>query len=193
MLENLKKYQIILGSASPRRQELLKTIGLEFQIRIAKNEETYPIDLCPTEIAKYLASQKADEIAIGSAENELIITADTIVVHQNKILNKPKDAKEAKQMLEKLSAQQHEVITGVCLKTKQHKKIFASSTKVYFKKLEPKEIKYYIEQYQPFDKAGAYGIQEWIGIIGIEKIEGSYVNVVGLPIERLYQELIHFD
>lgn len=179
---------ILLASNSPRRKELLAGLGLQFEVRVKEVHEDFPEHLQREQVAEFLASQKADAYT-SDLQNEVLITADTIVCLGKRILNKPADALEAFEMLKALSGTHHEVITGVCILTKNSKTIFHDVTKVYFKKLVDEEINYYIEHYKPFDKAGAYGIQEWIGKIGIEKIEGSYFNVVGLPVQKLYTYL----
>lgn len=179
---------ILLASNSPRRKELLASLGLTFEVRVKEVHEDFPEHMQREEVAEYLASHKADAYA-NDLKDEVLITADTIVCLGDRILNKPADAKEAFEMLRALSGAGHEVITGVCLLTRESKKVFHDTTKVYFKKLSDEEINYYINHYKPFDKAGAYGIQEWIGMIGIEKIEGSYFNVVGLPVQKLYMHL----
>lgn len=192
MLNNLKDYQIILASQSPRRHQMLKELGLVFQIRTKEVEEIYPNGLEPEQIPVYLSELKAKAFEANLATNELIITADTIVCVDDWILGKPKDRDEAVQMLNALSNRSHQVISGVCLMSKDKKVSFSTVTNVHFKALTEEEISYYIDNYKPFDKAGAYGIQEWIGFVGIDGIEGSYFNVVGLPIQRLYQELLNF-
>lgn len=194
MLQNkLKQYNLILASGSPRRKHLLEEMGLDFHIVVQQVEEISPADMDPSSTAEYLSELKA--AAFGSdemAENELIITADTIVTLDKDILGKPVDRTDAVQMLNKLSGKTHQVITGVTLKTRNRQHTFAVTTDVTFKKLSNEEIDYYIDTYKPFDKAGAYGIQEWIGHAAIEKIDGSYFNVMGLPTHRLYEELISF-
>ncbi len=187
------KYKIILASRSPRRQHLLKEIGLDFKVKIKDVEESYPKNFRKEEIVLYLCKLKASVFNTDNFENnELLITADTIVCLDEEVLNKPDNRDEAVKMLEKLSGQKHEVITGVCLKSKDKCKSFYVSTDVYFKKLSPEEIEFYVDNFKPYDKAGSYGIQEWIGYVGIEKINGSYFNVVGLPTSRLYEELKNF-
>ena len=183
--------KIILASKSPRRKELLNLLDVEFSIEVRAVNEVFSDRLKTDEVAEYLARLKADAFK-SIKPDELIITADTVVVLNDEILGKPKNTSEAQQMLKNLSGKSHLVITGVCLKTNDRLISFSSSTKVYFKKLTTSEIDYYIENYQPFDKAGSYGIQEWIGAIGITKIEGSYYNVVGLPIYKLNEELKQF-
>ena len=182
---------IILGSQSPRRKELLAGLDLQFTIKVIPGlKETYPNTLKGEEIPVYLAEQKADAYTL--ADNDLLITADTIVWLDGKVYGKPTDEEEAKNMLRALSGKTHEVITGVCLRTNQKNVSFASTTKVTFAQLTEEEIEYYIRKYRPMDKAGSYGVQEWIGYIGVEHIEGSYFNVMGLPIQRLYTALKQF-
>ena len=192
LLSKLKNKKIILGSASPRRQELLKSLGIDFEIRVSDLKEKYPKNLKEKEISEFLATQKSEHLSKMLKGEELLITADTIVVKGDRVLNKPKDKLEAKEMLEFLSGDEHLVITSVCLRDQQNQVVFSSVTKVFFKSLSAAEIDFYVKEYKPFDKAGAYGIQEWIGLVGIEKIEGSYFNVVGLPVVKLYQKLIQF-
>ncbi len=187
--EKLKNKNIILASGSPRRQELFKELGLEFSIQVKAIEEIYPSTLKGTEITDYLAELKADAFT-DLAENDIVITADTIVWLNDKAIEKPKDKKHAIEMLQELSGTGHQVITSICIKTQTSQKVFYDETMVYFKPLSMEEIIYYVEKYQPFDKAGAYGIQEWIGFIGVNKIEGSYFNVMGLPVHKLYEELM---
>ncbi|MDQ1769486.1 septum formation protein Maf [Labilibaculum sp. A4] len=192
MLNNLKDYQLILASQSPRRHQMLKELGLIFEIRTKEVEEIYPEGLIPDQIPVYLAELKAKAFGADFKSNELVITADTIVCVDDWILGKPNDRDDAVKMLNALSDRSHQVISGVCLMSKDKKISFSTTTNVHFKALSEEEIDYYIDNYKPFDKAGAYGIQEWIGFIGIDGIEGSYFNVVGLPIQRLYQELLKF-
>jgi septum formation protein len=187
--EKLKNKNIILASGSPRRQELFKELGLEFSIQVKAIEEIYPSTLKGTEITDYLAELKADAFT-DLAENDIVITADTIVWLNDKAIEKPKDKQHAIEMLQELSGTGHQVITSICIKTQTSQKVFYDETMVYFKPLSMEEIIYYVEKYQPFDKAGAYGIQEWIGFIGVNKIEGSYFNVMGLPVHKLYEELM---
>lgn len=191
---HLKKYQIILGSQSPRRLELLKELGVDFKVD-SKNgvDEVFPSNLSPVEVAIYLAELKASPYSEElKNSNKLIITADTIVCIESEILGKPQNRLEAISMLQKLSGKMHKVITGVALSSNNKKKSFSAVTHVFFKDLSNNEIEYYVDTYKPFDKAGSYGIQEWIGMIGIERIEGSYFNVVGLPIQQLYTALLNF-
>jgi septum formation protein len=187
--ERLKNYNIILASASPRRQQFFKDLNLNFTIQLKPVKETYPSDLKETEITDYLANLKAEAFT-NLAKDDVLITSDTIVWLNNKALEKPKNETEAFKMLSALSGKEHKVITSVSIKTNIFQKIFNDTTSVIFKELSDAEIKYYIKNYQPFDKAGAYGIQEWIGFIGIKEIKGSYFNVVGLPVHKLYEELM---
>lgn len=183
-------HKIILASNSPRRKDLLSGIDLEYDIVILPNiDESYPIDTPKEDVALYIAKKKAQAYTSLLIENELVITADTVVVIGEKILGKPIDEEDAKQMLRELSGKSHQVITGVCLTSKEKQKYFSVVSDVRFSNLDESEIEYYVSKYKPLDKAGAYGIQEWIGYIGIEYIGGSYFNVMGLPIQRLYQEL----
>ncbi len=182
-------YQFVLASQSPRRQAILKEMGLHFVLRKSNlGEEIIPDDLEPWQIAEHLAEQKADYTDIHN-DNELIITADTIVCINDKVLGKPTNYSDAFQMLKLISGKTHQVITGICLKDKHTKESFHALTDVSFAELSDEEIRNYIERYKPYDKAGAYGIQEWIGYIGIEKVKGSYFNVVGLPSQLLYKKL----
>ena len=181
---------IILASKSPRRKKLLELINLNFKVEIREVNEVFPKSLAIEKVSEYLAKLKAEAFT-NINNNQIIITADTIVIQDKEILGKPKDKTEAKKMLQSLSNRDHIVMTGVCIKSKYNTISFSSTTKVFFKKLLSSEIEYYIENYKPFDKAGAYGIQEWIGAIGITKIEGCYFNVVGLPIQELNQQLIN--
>ena len=192
-LQKLEKYDIWLASKSPRRQQMLYDLGLEFKI-VTKDglEENYPENLKKEEIPVFLAKQKAAAYEKEQNDKSLLITADTIVWSENKVLGKPKDYKDAVNIISSLSGKKHVVITGVCLTSSEKQKSFFSTTEVFFKELTIDEIDYYVTNYKPYDKAGAYGIQEWIGYIGIEKIIGSYFNVVGLPIQKLYSELIDF-
>lgn len=186
--QKLSKYSIILGSASPRRQQFFKDLQLNFTIQVKEVDEVYPAELQGSEITDYLADLKSKAFT-NLRDNELVITSDTIVWLENKALEKPKNEAEAFAMLRKMSGKKHEVITSISLKTAHSQKIVNDTTAVFFKELTDEEIKYYIKNHQPFDKAGGYGIQEWIGFIGIEKIEGSYFNVMGLPVHKLYKEL----
>lgn len=192
-MNHLSGYKIILASNSPRRQQLLRQMGVTFDVKVRPVDEAFPDNLTKEEVALYLSRKKA--MAFGDDElgsDFLIITADTIVCLGDEILNKPENEDHAREMLQKLSAEKHTVITGVTLRSCSKLKSFFDATDVYFKALNKDEIDYYITHYKPFDKAGAYGIQEWIGLIGIEKIEGAYANVVGLPTARLFDELMRF-
>jgi septum formation protein len=184
-------YRLILASKSPRRQELLRSLEVDFEIRTKDVDEDFPEDLNPNLVAEFLAIKKSEAFE-KLAENELLLTSDTTVICNGKILNKAADYNEAFGMIEMLSGKSHEVITGVCLRTKDQRIAFSETTKVTFATLTTAEIDHYIKQYKPFDKAGAYGIQEWIGMIGIEKIEGDFYNVMGLPLHRLYRALTQF-
>ena len=191
--QRFEKYHLILASQSPRRQYLLKELGLNFEIRTTHVPELYPENLSPEQIAVFLAELKADSFDTSRLDAKtLIISADTIVCVESEILGKPGNYEEAVRMLLKLSGRKHEVISAVCLKTKSKRRTFSVSSSVYFKELSMEEIDYYIENFQPFDKAGGYGIQEWIGYIGISKIEGSFFNIMGLPVKEFYEELLKF-
>ena len=191
--KKLKYFQVVLGSGSPRRKELLKSLGIDFVISTRNTKENFPENLPPKEIAVYLSQLKAEAFEKDFFyPNKLLITADTIVVLENKILGKPQNRNNAINMLLQLSGKVHNVITGITLKTSEKKHSFYSLTKVHFKTLSSDEINYYVDTFKPFDKAGAYGIQEWIGHAAVEKIEGSYFNVVGLPTHKLYEELLLF-
>jgi septum formation protein len=185
----LPNKKIILASGSPRRQQYCKELGLDFSIQLKEVEEIYPDHLKHHEITDFLAELKANAFENVLAENEILITSDTIVWHEDKALGKPKDYDDAFEMINSMAGKTHEVITSVCIKTSLKSEVFYSITKVTFVNLSKEEIDYYITNYKPFDKAGAYGIQEWIGLIGISKIEGSYPNVVGLPVDKLYAKL----
>ena len=185
-------YQLILGSNSPRRQELLKSLGFTFLNKPINADESFPIDLLAEEIPLYLAEKKADAYADDLKDDEILITADTIVWCEGKVFNKPANFVEGKKMLESLSGKMHEVFTGVCLKSGNKQTTFYDVSKVYFKKLKPEEIEYYLINYTPYDKAGGYGVQDWLGYVAIDKIEGSFYNVMGLPVKELYEELMKF-
>jgi len=193
LLEKFININIILASGSPRRQELFKELGLDFKIKVKPIEEVYSLNLKQEEITNYLAELKAKAFDIELSENDLVITSDTIVWIHDKALEKPKNELEAARMLQELSGDNHKVITSICLKSKNNQKTFFDATTVYFKELTEEEISFYVEKYKPFDKAGAYGIQEWIGFIGVTKLEGSYFNVMGLPVHKLYEELMKFE
>ncbi|MBW6481950.1 MAG: Maf family nucleotide pyrophosphatase [Vicingaceae bacterium] len=192
MLPKLNSYTIILASKSPRRQQLLKELGVDFIIKTKDIEEVYPSNLKKEVVALFLSEQKANAFKKDIKENEIVITSDTIVCLGNEIIGKPTNRTNAIEMLEKLSGKRHEVITAVTLFSIQKKVSFSVCTEVFFKPLSMEEITYYIDNYKPYDKAGSYGIQEWIGYIGIEKIVGSYFNVMGLPVKEVYEELIKF-
>ena len=183
-------YHIILASNSPRRRELLSGLGLDYEVRTLPGiDESYPDTLQGEEIPVYISSKKASAYLDALKDNELLITADTIVWLDGRVLGKPADEDEARQMLRDLSGKTHQVITGVTLATTTFQKSFASVSQVTFASLTEEEISYYVTHYHPMDKAGSYGVQEWIGFIGVERIEGSYFNVMGLPVQRLYREL----
>lgn len=190
--DKLKNYKIILASGSPRRQQFFKDLDLDFEIRLKDTEEIYSDSLKGVEITNFLAELKANAFAEELKENEILITSDTIVWLNNKALGKPKDYDDAFFILKSLSNATHEVITSVCFKTIDKTETIFDVTKVTFNKLSVDDIRYYLDNYKPFDKAGAYGIQEWIGLIGITKIEGSYTNVVGLPTEKVHQYLSRY-
>ena len=193
LLDRLKEKHIILASGSPRRQELLRELGLDFEIRVNDDlEENYPPELTRHEIPVYLAEMKAKSAGAEIPANVLMITADTIVWHNDRLADKPADREDAIRILKDLSGSMHEVITGVCFIHEKRMRSFHATTRVWFAPLDEDEIRYYVDRYKPFDKAGAYGIQEWIGHIGIEKIEGSYFNVMGLPVQKVYHELKEF-
>ena len=198
MLEDLKKYSVVLASNSPRRKELLSGLGVNFSVKTLPDvDESFPDTLKGEEIPLFIARKKADAYkvlfsSVNSNEVEeplLVITADTIVWIEDEVLGKPANATEARAMLSKLSGKKHQVITGVCLTTASWQKSFAAVSEVQFSSITEEEVDYYIQNYCPYDKAGAYGVQEWIGFIGVESIQGSYFNVMGLPIQRLYREL----
>jgi septum formation protein len=188
----LPNYNYILASKSPRRQELLKSLGISFEVLINDGDENYPDSLTCEQIPVFLAELKASHFTNGIKENDLLITADTIVWFNGEVLGKPVNKEEAIETLQKLSGHEHQVISGVCLTSIHKKKSFYSVSKVRFKKLLLSEIEYYISEFKPFDKAGAYGIQEWIGYVGITHIEGSFYNVMGLPVQQLYTEIQNF-
>lgn len=191
--DKLKDYKLILASGSPRRQQFFKDLDLDFEIRLKDIEEVYPDDLKGVEITNYLAQLKANAFDGEIAANEILVASDTIVWLNNKALGKPKDYEDALAILKSLSDETHEVITSVCFKTIHKTETIFEVTKVTFNPLSEDEIRYYLDNYKPFDKAGAYGIQEWIGLIGISRIDGSYTNVVGLPTEKVYYYLNQFD
>ena len=186
--DKLKNHNIILASGSPRRQSFFKELGLDFTIEVKEVEESYSLELKHSDITDYLAKLKAS-VFTDLNENDVLITSDTIVWKDEKALEKPKDLEQARTMLQSLSGEMHEVITSVCFTSKKFQKTVNDVTKVWFKTLSGEEIDYYINKYKPFDKAGGYGIQEWIGYIGVEKIEGCYFNVMGLPTRLVYKTL----
>ena len=192
IIDKLNDFKIILASRSPRRQQLLLELGLKFDVVIKEYKEIYPEGLTGEEIARYVAHEKAACFKNDISDNEIVITADTIVWCNNKVLGKPLNHKDAERILNEISGNTHEVITGVSLLSRSKELTFSDSTKVTFEPMTSKEISYYIDKYKPYDKAGAYGIQEWIGIIACSHIDGSYFNVVGLPVQKLYKELIRF-
>lgn len=185
-------YSIILGSASPRRQELLKGLGFQFTVHAINADENFPSGLTAEKIPLYLADKKSKFFHRPLEKNELLITSDTIVWHNDTVLNKPADFLEAVNMLQRLSGSVHEVYTAVCIRGAEKEKVFYDCTKVHFRKLSAQEIEYYVKNYNVYDKAGAYGAQDWIGFVAVDRIEGSYFNVMGLPVNKLYTELLHF-
>lgn len=190
--DKLNKINIILASGSPRRQQFFKDMDLHYTIRLKEIEEIYPEHLQAEEITNFLAELKANAFENDLKENDVLVTSDTIVWLNGKALGKPKDYIDAFKMLQELANQSHEVITSVCLKSLDKTEVFHCVTKVTFSDLSDEAIRYYLDNYKPFDKAGSYGIQDWIGLIGISKIEGSYTNVVGLPTEILFQKLMNY-
>lgn len=193
MLDNLKKYNVVLASKSPRRQELLRGIGIEFSVMTKEVDESYSKNISVFDVAPYLSVKKAKSFEDSDLPNNyMLITADTVVVVDDAILGKPKDEDDARNMLRLLSGKKHYVITGVTIHTKDKTKTFSVSSKVSFDDLSDDEIEYYVNVYKPFDKAGSYGVQEWIGYIGVNSVEGSYFNVMGLPTHKLYQMLKQF-
>ncbi len=192
MFEQLKKYHIILASNSPRRKELLGGLGLDFEVRVLPDiAESYPESLPVGKTAEYIAAEKAEAYRGQLDEHDLIITADTVVIVDDEVLGKPQDAADATRMLKLLSGRTHQVTTGVCLMTVRDRHCFSVTTDVTFKKLSDDEINYYISTCHPYDKAGAYGIQEWIGYIGVTSLSGSYYNVMGFPVQRIYSEMLN--
>lgn len=188
--EKIKGHKVILASKSPRRQALLKGLDIDFSVMSREVDESYPEGLDQNEIATFLADKKSEAFSDELRDDHtILITADTIVWHNNHVLNKPVDREDAVRMLRKLSGSMHEVVTGVCIRTNRKKILFHANSFVHFKKLSDYEIEYYLDHYKPYDKAGSYGVQEWIGYIGITHIEGSYFNVMGLPIQMVYEKL----
>ena len=193
LLDKLKNYHLILGTKSPRRHQLMKDSGFQFDIIVPQNiEENYPENMELEQVPEFLAEVKASLFSEKIKDKDIIITADTIVIFNNKILGKPSDRNDAISMLKMMRGNPHVVITGVCLLSKKKKKIFSEKTTVFFKNFSNDEIIFYVDNYKPYDKAGSYGAQEWIGYVGIEKIEGSFFNVMGLPVHLLYIELEKF-
>jgi septum formation protein len=190
---NLEKYDIILGSQSPRRQELLRGLNLKFRVLTIDVDETYPPNLKREDIPLYIAQKKAEAYKDILSNNSLLITADTIVWCDDKVFGKPKDKDDAVRMLKQLSGKMHQVITGVCINSVNKSRVFDVITNVKFAVFSDEEIRFYVENYNPLDKAGAYGIQEWIGFMGVESIDGSFYNVMGLPVQRLYGELKNWN
>lgn len=189
-MDNLKKYKVILASNSPRRKELLAGLGVDYEVRTLPDvDESYPETLQGADIPLYIAKEKADAYVAMMQPGELMITADTIVWLDGKVLGKPQDKEDALQMLRTMSGRTHEVFTGVCITTTDWQRSFTAQTEVRFATLSEEEIAYYVDNFQPMDKAGAYGVQEWIGFIGVENISGSYYNIMGLPVQRIYNEL----
>ena len=183
-------YHVILASNSPRRKELLAGLDLPFQVRVLQNiDESYPTDLPTEQIAEFISKKKAQAYAKTMADDELVITADTVVILGNEVMGKPKDEADARRMLSELSGRTHQVTTGVTITTCERQTSFSVVTNVTFKQLSTDEIEYYVQNYHPMDKAGAYGIQEWIGYIGVTALEGSYFNVMGLPVQRIYEAI----
>ena len=191
MLDNLKKYKVILASNSPRRKELLAGLGVDYEVRtLPEVDESYPETLQGADIPLYIAKEKADAYVAMMQPGELMITADTIVWLDGQVLGKPVDHEDALRMLRTMSGRSHEVFTGVCITTTEWQRSFTAQTEVRFATLSEDEITYYVDKFQPMDKAGAYGVQEWIGFIGVENISGSYYNIMGLPVQKLYRELL---
>lgn len=192
-LSHLRRYRILLASASPRRRELLERLSVDFEIAVGwEVDESYPDEMPVDDVAAYLSRKKADAYKIDIADDELVITADTVVINNGAVLGKPQSATEAIEMLRSLSGHTHKVITGVTITTRQKQVTFSAVTEVEFATLDDIEIADYVETFKPLDKAGAYGIQEWIGCIGVKNINGSFYNVMGLPLHRLYSELKSF-
>lgn len=189
----ITNYKVLLASNSPRREELLRGIDIDFEVKVLPDiDESYPDNIPSEEIAEFVAIKKAKPYASSLHEDELLLTADTIVLLEDTVLGKPANKKEAKQMLRQLSGKTHRVITGVCLTSTKKQTSFSATSDVEFGKLTDQEIEYYVERYSPMDKAGAYGVQEWIGYVAVKHINGSYYNIMGLPIQRVYRELIKF-
>ncbi|MEZ4722341.1 MAG: Maf family nucleotide pyrophosphatase [Flavobacteriales bacterium] len=192
LIDKVQQYTFVLASKSPRRRDIFNSLGLRHVIRTKEVDESFPAELKADEIPIYLSKKKAEAQADSLGENEILVTADTVVWINDHVLNKPETMDEAKAMLQEISGTSHYVYTGVCLTTKDRSMAFAEGTEVKFHPLTEKEIDYYLERYRPLDKAGAYGIQEFIGYIGIEKVEGDFYNVVGFPVQRFWKELDTF-
>ena len=189
--KKLENNRLILASGSPRRQQILKDLGLDFIVKTKEIEEVYPKYLHGKEITDYLAKLKANAFAEELKENDILVTADTIVRFNGKVLGKPTDTDEARAMLRELSGQAHEVITSICIKTTKKQTLINDSTDVYFKELSDDEINFYVDNFNPLDKAGSYGIQEWLGYIAVEKIKGNFFNVMGFPVHKFYKEMMN--
>ena len=185
----MDKIKLILASKSPRRQSLIESLGFPFEVRLKEVDEVYPVELATENVPVFLAELKSQPLIDQLIDGEVLITSDTVVINEGKILGKPKDYEDAFQMLQSLSGKSHKVVTGVCIQSKSKKISFAETTIVHFSVLTEAEINYYIENFEPFDKAGSYGIQEWIGAIAVHKIEGCYYNVMGLPVHKVYKTL----
>ena len=192
MLNKLDKYTIILGSNSSRRKKILEKMNINVEVRVSNIDESITSDINLIEIPVFLAQKKSNSLSKDLKEKEILITADTVVIYKNKIITKPKNSLDAKKILEQLSNNTHQVITGVCIRSQNKEHTFSNITEVTFNNLNDNDIDYYIKKFNPYDKAGSYGIQEWIGLIGVKKIKGSYTNVVGLPSSQVYQELNKF-
>jgi septum formation protein len=192
MLDNLDKYRIILASQSPRRRELLHGLDVDFEVRTKDVDESFPPELKPEDVPAFLAEKKADAFHDLLDKETILISADTIVINKGEILEKPLSVEGAKNMIAKLAGHTHTVVTGVCIQSRKKRVVFSDSTLVHFVPLTASEIQYYVHRYQPFDKAGSYGVQEWIGYAGIERLEGSYYNVMGLPVHKVYSALKEF-
>ena len=192
MLNKLDKYTIILGSNSSRRKKILEKMNINVEVRVSNIDESITSDINLIEIPVFLAQKKSNSLSKDLKEKEILITADTVVIYKDKIITKPKNSLDAKKILEQLSNNTHQVITGVCIRSQNKEHTFSNITEVTFNNLNDNDIDYYIKKFNPYDKAGSYGIQEWIGLIGVKKIKGSYTNVVGLPSSQVYQELNKF-
>ena len=189
MLKNLSGYRVVLGSASPRRQQLLAGLGIPFEVEVRETDESFGHKLKAQEIPLHIATSKAEAFYADLGDRDIVITADTVVWINGHVMNKPSDRSDAIAMISELSGSVHEVYTAVCILSSQGKTLLWDETRVHFAKLERDEIEFYVDQYKPFDKAGAYGAQDWIGLVGIDRLEGSYFNVMGLPVHKLYDAL----